>query len=46
MGYGAFCLLLFPVVCWAYEVADIVEGKLAADGSNHYTVDTAGVLVG
>ena len=39
-------VLLLPAACWAYQVVDIVEGKLAADESNQYTVDTYGVLVG
>lgn len=39
-------LPLLPAVCWAYEVFDIVEGKLAAEEANHYTVDARGVLVG
>ena len=39
-------LLLLSAACWAYQVVDIVEGKLAADESNQYTVDTFGILVG
>ena len=38
--------LLLPVVCWAYEVTDVVDGKLAAEEANHYTIDTSGILIG
>ena len=30
----------------AYEVAELVEGRLGAEAANRYTVDVSGVLVG
>lgn len=39
-------LSLLPAVCRAYEIVETVEGRLAADEANHYTVRTTGVLVG
>lgn len=39
-------LSLLPAVCRAYQVVEVVEGRLAADEANHYTVRTTGVLVG
>lgn len=56
MYWGSLCaemwrvfrllLSLLPAVSRAYEVVEIVEGRLAADEANHYTVRTTGVLVG
>ena len=39
-------IVLFPAALWAYEVAQSVEDKLAANEANYYAVDATGLLVG
>lgn len=45
-SWSVALFVLFPAALWAYEVAESVEDKLAANEANYYAVDATGLLVG